>query len=101
MLNVSVMVEVYPEFVEQYREAALRHANNSFTKEEGCLGFAVHVHENDPNRFFLYESYRSPKDFEEVHKVAPYLAEFGKLTATWTKSKEIVIWDKVSPEQTK
>ena len=99
MLNISVMVEVHPEFVEQYAEAALRHANNSFTKEEGCLGFAVHKHETDPNRFFLYESYRSRKDFEEVHKVAPYLAEFGKLTTPWVKKKEIVVWDKISPEQ--
>lgn len=101
MLAISVTVDVYPEFVEQFMEAALRHANNTYTKEEGCLGFAVHRHEKDPNRFFFYESYRSRKDFEEVHKVAPYLAEYGKLTAPWTKSKEILVWDKISPDQKK
>jgi len=101
MLNISVMVEVHPEFLEQYREAILWHANNTFTKEEGCLGFSVHVHEKDPNRFFLYESYRSRRDFEEVHKVAPYLAEFGKKTAPWVKSKEILVWDNISPKQEK
>lgn len=99
MLNISVMVEVYPEFLEQYREAVLRHANNTLTKEEGCLGFAVHVHESDPHRFFLYESYRSRKDFEEVHKVAPYLAEFGKLTGSWVKAKEILAWEHIPPVQ--
>lgn len=99
MFTVSVMVTVHSEYREQYREAALRHANNTFTREEGCLGFAVHAHESDPDRFFLYESYRSRKDFEEVHKVAPYLAEFVKLTAPWTKTKEIAIWDKISPDQ--
>lgn len=99
MINISVMVEVYPEFLEQYREAVLRHANNTLTKEEGCLGFAVHVHENDPHRFFLYESYRSRKDVEEVHKVAPYLAEFGKLTGAWVKAKEILVWEHIPPMQ--
>ena len=99
MLTLSVMVDVHPGFADQYKETALRHANNSLTNEEGCLVFAVHQHEADPNRFFLYESYRSRKDFEEVHKLAPYLAEFGKLTAPWTKSVEILIWDMLSPKQ--
>lgn len=97
MRNISVMVTVRPEFADQYREAVLRHANNSLTNEEGCIGFAVHQHESDPCRFFLYESYRSPKDFEEVHKVAPYLAEFGNLTGPWVKDKKIVVWDHISP----
>jgi quinol monooxygenase YgiN len=95
------MIEVRPEFAEQFMKAALRHADNTFAKEEGCLGFAVHRHEKDPNRFFFYESYRSRKDFEEVHKAAPYLAEYGKLTAPWTKSKEIVFWDGLSPDRKK
>ncbi|SBV95437.1 Antibiotic biosynthesis monooxygenase [uncultured delta proteobacterium] len=99
MLAVSVLIEVYPEFIEQFMKAALRHANNTCAKEEGCLGFAVHRHENDPNRFFFYETYRSRKDFDDVHKVAPYLAEYNTLTAPWTKSKEILVWDGVSPDQ--
>ena len=101
MLNISVMIEVHPEFRDQYREAVLWHANNTFATEEGCLGFAVHAHESDPNRFFLYESYRSRKDFEEVHKVAPYLAAFGQKTASWVKTKEILVWDNISPERKK
>ncbi len=101
MLNLSVMVEVYPEYAEQFMEAALRHAGNTFAQEEGCLGFAVHRHEKDTNRFFFYESYRSRQDFEEVHKAAPYLAEYSALTAPWVKTKEILIWDKVSPDQKK
>ncbi|MCC8194114.1 MAG: antibiotic biosynthesis monooxygenase [Deltaproteobacteria bacterium] len=99
MRNVSVMVEVHPEFAEKYLEAVLRHADNSLSKEEGCVGFAVHRHEKDPNRFFLYESYRSRKDFEEVHSVAPYLAEFNKLTASWVKAKDIQVWDHVPAKQ--
>lgn len=101
MLIVSVMAEVHPEFREQYKEAILCHANNSFTKEEGCLGFSVYSHESDPNRFFLYEIYRSRKDFEEVHVVAPYLAEVSALTKPWIKAQDMQIWDKISPEQRK
>ena len=101
MLNVTVVAEVRPEFREQYKEAILRHAHNSFTREEGCLGFAVHCHESDPNRFFLYETYRSRKDFEDVHVVAPYLAEVNELTKPWVKTQELQIWEKISPEQKK
>ncbi len=101
MLNISVMVTTYPGCADKYREAALRHANNAFTKEEGCLGFAVHAHENDPNRFLLYESYISRDFFETVHTKTPYLAAFRDLTAPWVKSKELVIWERISPEQKK
>lgn len=96
MIAISVMVETHPEFSAQYREAALRHANNSLTNEKGCLAFSVHAHPGDPNRFFLYEAYASEKDLKEVHQVAPYMAEFKALTATWTKNKEIIVWNKVS-----
>ncbi len=101
IVNVSVMAEVHPEFRERYREAILRHAANSLAREEGCLGFAVHTHESDPNRFFLYETYRSRKDFEEVHAVAPYLAEVDALTDPWVRKKELFLWDRISPDQEK
>ena len=99
MLHVTVMVETHPEFAAQYRDAIMRHARNSMSREEGCIGFAVHVHESDPSRFFLYESYRSRRDFEEVHVPAPYLAEVEALTAPWVKAKELFIWEPVSPDR--
>ena len=98
MLHVTVIADVFPEFREQYREAILRHAENSLNKEEGCLGFAVHCHESDPNRFLLYETYRSRKDFEEVHVVAPYLAEINALVKPWVRAQELHLWESVSPK---
>jgi quinol monooxygenase YgiN len=98
MLAISVMVETHPEFTEQYREAVLRHAHNCRSKEKGCLTFRVHSHPDDPNRFFLYEAYQTKNDFHEVHCATPYMAEFRKITESWTKSKEIIIWDVASPE---
>lgn len=99
MLHITVVAKVRPEFRARYKEAILRHANNSLTREEGCLGFAVHCHEIDPDRFLLYETYRSRKDFEEVHAVAPYLAEVNALVKPWVASQELQIWETVSPER--
>ena len=98
MLHVTVVAEVFPEFRELYRKAILGHAKNSLSKEEGCLGFAVHCHESDPNRFLLYETYRSRKDFEEVHVAAPYLAEINALVEPWVKAQELHLWDSISSE---
>ena len=98
MLHVTVIAQLHPEFSEQYKEAMLRHANNSLTREEGCLGFVVHRHETDPDRFLLYETYRSRKDFEEVHVVAPYLAEVNALIEPWVKKQELHLWETISPE---
>ena len=98
MLYVTVVAEVFPESRELYREAILGHAKNSLSKEEGCLGFTVHCHESDPNRFLIYETYRSRKDFEEVHVVAPYLAQINALVKPWVKTQELHLWSSISPE---
>ncbi|CAK7011404.1 MAG: hypothetical protein DELT_02100 [Desulfovibrio sp.] len=92
MIALSVMVEIHPEFAEQYREAVLRHAKNCLTNEKGCLAFTVHVLPEAPNRFFLYEAYATEKDLKEIHTATQYLAEFKELTAPWTKNKEIALW---------
>ena len=92
MIALSVMVEVHPEFADKYREAVMRHANNSLTKEKGCLHFTVHEHAAEPGRFFLYEAYATREDLENVHAVAPYLEEFGELTAPWIKAKQLERW---------
>lgn len=96
MIAISVMVEVFPEFARQYQEAALRHAHNSLSNETGCLAFNVYAHPENPNRFFLHEEYASEKDLNEVHKVAPYLQEFRKTTASWVKGKDSTVWRKLS-----
>lgn len=100
MLSISVMIETHPEFSAQYNEATQRHAKNTLKTEEGCVGFAVNRSPENPARFFLYESYASEEKYE-IHKASPHLAEYRKITESWIRSKEIVIWDTVFGEMKK
>lgn len=93
MYAISVMVEIAPEHVEDYKNAALAHADNSRTNETGCLGFAVFRSQDKPNRFYLHEVYESRAAVEEVHNKTPYMAEFRTRTAPWVLSKELETWE--------
>lgn len=92
MLALSVMIETFPEFTDQYREAVMRHAYNTMTNEVGCVQFTVHEHASDPDRFFLYEAYKSEKDLTEVHQTASYFKEFQDKTKSWVKSSQVERW---------
>ena len=71
MYVVAVTVFVKPEFVEQFIAASLDNASNSIL-EPGNLRFDVLRAEDDPNRFFLYEVYRSEDDFKAHQQTAHY-----------------------------
>lgn len=54
---------VIPEFkikedkVDAFKDLMAAHCKNSFTNEEGCLGFECCQDVDDPTRFVLYETY--------------------------------------------
>lgn len=54
---------IIPEFkvkadkIEEFKDVIRQHARNSFSKEEGCLGFECAQDKEDPTRFFLWETY--------------------------------------------
>lgn len=93
MYAISVMIEVDPAHAEDYKDAALAHADNTKTNEKGCLGFAVFRSRDKPERFYLHEVYESKAAVDEVHNKAAYMAEFGALTAPWVRSKSIETWE--------
>lgn len=72
MYVVAVTVFVKPECVEPFIQAVL--ANARATRQEpGNLRFDVVRHEQDPNRFLLYEVYHTPDDFARHQQTAHYL----------------------------
>ena len=72
MYVVSVTVHVKPEFVERFIEAILDNARNT-RHEPGNLRFDVSQAEDDPNRFLLYEVYRTKEDFAAHQRTEHYL----------------------------
>ena len=81
MYVVAVTVFVKPEFVEKFREAILDNARNT-RKEPGNLRFDVLRAEDDPNRFLLYEAYRS-KDGQVAHQQTPHYLAWKQSVADW------------------
>lgn len=60
MLVVHVHVQVKPEFVTAFRQAAVENARHS-VQEPGIARFDVIQQADDPTRFILVEVYRTPE----------------------------------------
>ena len=81
MFVVCVSIHVREGFAERFVEAVLENARGT-RKEPGNLRFDVLRQLEDPNRFTLYEAYRSPDDFAAHQKTPHYLAWREKV-ADW------------------
>jgi quinol monooxygenase YgiN len=59
MLIVQVHAHVKPEFIEAFKQASVENARQS-AQEPGIARFEVIQQLDDPSRFVLIESYRTP-----------------------------------------
>ena len=71
MQIVAVTIYVKPEFVKEFIAATLDNARNT-RKEPGNLRFDVSRAADDPNRFMLYEVYRSADGIKAHQQTAHY-----------------------------
>ena len=92
MYAISVILDVDPKHIEDYKAAALTHAHNSKTQEAGCLAFEVFQSTERPDRFYLHEFYVDKAAVTDVHQKAPYLEVFRQKTGGWVKHKQIEHW---------
>lgn len=67
-----VNVHVKPEFVEEFKNASLENARNSFL-EDGVVRFDALQNADDSTRFVLYEVYRTPEDQLKHRETKHYL----------------------------
>ena len=81
MYVVYVTVFVKPEAVQQFTEATLDNARHT-RHEPGNLRFDVLRAEDDPNRFMLYEAYRSKDDVGRHQQTEHYL-RWKSAVADW------------------
>jgi (4S)-4-hydroxy-5-phosphonooxypentane-2,3-dione isomerase len=81
MYVAAVTVWVKAEFVEQFKAATLENARNT-RREPGNVRFDVSQGEEDPNRFLLYEVYRTKDGLGAHHRTAHYLA-WRETVADW------------------
>jgi (4S)-4-hydroxy-5-phosphonooxypentane-2,3-dione isomerase len=79
MYVVCVTAFVKAPNVAQFIEATLENARQT-RKEAGNVRFDVLQAEEDPSRFFLYETYRSKEDFT-THQQTPHYLKWKQTVA--------------------
>ena len=70
VMILQVQIQVKPECIDAFREAALVNARLS-VQEPGNVRYEVHQQLDDPARFLLFEIYRSPED-HAAHRETPH-----------------------------
>jgi autoinducer 2-degrading protein len=96
MFVVTVYLTIHPEHVGPFREAVLRHANNSLTKETGCRQFDVAFDPADDLRVFIFERYNDEAAFN-VHTASEHFAWFSSVAGPWINTKQIDTWKQATP----
>ena len=81
MFVVCVTVFVKPGFAQPFIEAVLDNARNT-RKEPANLRFDVLQHEEDANRFMLYEVYLTKEDFA-IHQQTEHYLRWKNAVADW------------------
>ena len=75
---------IIPEFkvkedkIEEFKVVIRQHAHNSYTKEEGCLGFDCAQDKEDPTRFFLWETYVDEAALD-IHRESDHFAWYTEM----------------------
>lgn len=96
MYVVAVEVIVGTEDIDGYRQAILKQANNSITKEPGCKQFEVSHDPKERTRFFLYEVYDDEAAFV-VHRQTVHFAGYQQTVTPMVKDKKILLMDRITP----
>jgi autoinducer 2-degrading protein len=79
MLILHVNIHVKPEFLDAFRAATIENARNS-AQEPGIARFDFVEHADDPNRFSLWEVYRTD-DAVAAHKLTAHFAIWNETVA--------------------
>lgn len=97
MFIVTVDFEIAEDKVEQFRPIMGRQAENSLTKEPGCLQFDVAVDPKDPCKIFLYEVYVDEAAFQ-AHLETDHFKDFDARSRPLYRSKVAKTWTRIWPK---
>ena len=95
MFVVTVTFVIKSENLDEFKVAMANQAENSLSKEHGCLQFDVCQDLEDTRRVFLYEVYSDRAAFD-AHLQTPHFLDFDKTVRPWTVSKEAEQWERVA-----
>ena len=94
---VVASLRIKKKYLDEFKRRVKRHANNSVTREPGCVGFEVSVDKSDPRRFLFYEVYVDEAAFDK-HMTYPFLKKHLNVTAPMLDGEVELIgfWDRLA-----
>ena len=93
MFVVTVTFVIRQEYLDEFMPVMKRQAQNSLTREQGCLQFDVCQDRKNPARVFLYEVYTDRAAFD-AHLETEHFLDFDKTAGPWTISKVAEQWER-------
>jgi quinol monooxygenase YgiN len=97
MFVVTVEFHIAHAFSGRFRERVLQQAKDSLERETDCHCFDVCENPEVAGRFFLYEIYGTPGDFQ-IHLKSDHFLAFNDEVADWIESKSINTYIKLPPQ---
>ncbi len=77
---VAASLRIKKKYLHEFKKRVKRHANNSVTREPGCISFEVSVDKSDARRFLFYEVYLDEAAFDK-HMTYAFLKKHLDVTA--------------------
>jgi quinol monooxygenase YgiN len=96
MFTAIVYIHVKPEFVNAFIEASADNARNSVL-EPGIARFDFLQQQDDPTRFVLYETYRSPEAQLAHRETAHYQRWRDAVADMMVEARTATKYDVLSP----
>ncbi len=97
MYIVCVTIFVKEEYLDKFVEATLENCKNT-RKEEGNVRFDFLRSEEEPNRFFLYEVYKTKEDFKKHQETTHYLKWRETVAEMMAQPRQGVRYINIFPE---
>ncbi len=88
-INNLVIVEVKPEFQNEFKNIVLPEMAESLKLEKGVLAMYAATDSQTPNRWYFYEVYASEEDYQ-LHRQTPYFRDYLRQTAHMSTSKDAI-----------
>ena len=88
-INNFVIIDVKPEFTQEFKDVVLPEMAQSLKVEDGVLAMYAAIDKEKTNRWYFYEIYASQAAYA-AHRNTPHFKEYLKQTAEMTTYKEAV-----------
>ena len=89
-------IEVYPEYLDEYRKYAAEVGETSLREEPGVLTMYALAQKDDPCRITILETYAS-QDAYKAHIASPHFQKYKRGTLKMVKSLELLDQEPLNP----